>query len=92
MGEMPGLALRHVAPIRPLRLAFAVLILGAALAGAAILHGHQFVSSCAPPDSLVLCRSTLNPAWVDAVSLAICLLGAVAAAGVLMTPRRSQSE
>jgi integral membrane sensor domain MASE1 len=95
MGEMTGLALRHVAPIRPLpswRLALAVLILGAALAGAATLYWHQFVSSCAPPDLLVLCRSTRKPGWVDPVSVAICLLGVVAAAGVLMTPRRSQPE
>jgi hypothetical protein len=93
--EMTGLALRDVAPLRPLprwRLAIAVLMLGAALAGAAILHWHQFVSSCAPPDLLVLCRSTRKPGWVGPVSVAICLLGVVAAAGVLTRPRRTQSE
>jgi uncharacterized membrane protein len=92
---MSGLALRRVAPLGPLplwRFALAVLILGAALAGAAILHWHQFVSSCAPPDSLVRCTSTRKPGWVDPVSLALCLLGVVAAAGTLMTPRRSRAE
>jgi len=91
---MTGLALRHIAPLRPLprrRLALALLMLGAALAGAAILHWHQVVSSCAPPDSLVLCRSR-KAGWVDPVSVALCLLGVAAAAGVLLTPRRRQPE
>jgi hypothetical protein len=93
--EMMGLAPRRVRPARPLagrRLALAVLTLGAALAGAAVLHWHQFVSSCAPPDLLVLCRSIRKPGWVDPVSVAVCLLGVVAAARVLMTPRINQPE
>jgi len=88
---MTGLALRHIAPLRPLprwRLAVAVLILGAALAGAAILHWHRFVYSC-PPDSLALCGFTRKPDWVDPTALAICLLGVAGAVGLLLTARRS---
>ena len=89
---MHGLALRHVAPLRPLprlRLAAAVLILGAAFAGAALLHWHQFVYSC-PPDSLVLCGYTKKPGWVDPTALAIYLFGVAGCAGVLLTARRSK--
>jgi integral membrane sensor domain MASE1 len=72
-----------------MRLVVAVLILGAAFAGAAILYLHQFVHSCAPPESLVLCRSWSKPAWVYPTALAICLLGVAEAAGVLLAARRS---
>jgi hypothetical protein len=89
---MHGLALRHAAPLWPLprwRLAAAVLILGAAFAGAALLYWHQFVYICSP-DLLVLCRGTKKPGWVDPTALAICLVGVAAAAGVLLVARRSE--
>ena len=89
---MHGLALHRVALRSPLprwRLAAAVLILGAAFAGAALLHWHQFVYSC-PPDSLVLCGYTKKPGWVDPTALAICLFGVAGCAGVLLTARRSK--
>jgi integral membrane sensor domain MASE1 len=88
---MQGLVLRRVELtwLSPIRLAVAVLILGAAFAAAAILYGHRFVHSCAPPDSLVLCRSLRKPGWVDPTALAICLLGVVGASEVLLTARRS---
>ena len=89
---MHGLALRHVALASPpprWRLAAAVLILGAEFAGAALLHWHQFVYSCTP-QSLVLCRYTKKPGWVDPTALAICLFGVAGAAGVLLTTRCSK--
>ena len=76
-------------PLPPWRLAAAVLVLGAALAGAALLHWHQFVHSC-PPESLVLCSYTQTPGWVNPTALAICFLG-VAVAGVLLTTRHGDS-
>jgi integral membrane sensor domain MASE1 len=88
---MHGLVLRRVELtwLSRIRLAVAVLILGAAFAGAAILYWHRFEHSCAPPDSLVLCRSLRKPGWVDPTALAICLLGVVGASEVLLTARRS---
>jgi hypothetical protein len=77
-------------PLPLWRLAAAVLVLGATLAGAALLHWHQFVYSC-PPESLVMCRYTKTPAWVNPTALATCLLGVAAAAAVLLTARQNDS-
>jgi hypothetical protein len=88
---MHGLVLRRVELtwLSRIRLAVAVLILGAAFAGAAILYWHQFEHSCSPPDLLVLCRSLRKPGWVDPTAFAICLVGVAGAAGVLQAARRS---
>ena len=86
---MKGWALDRAALLRPTssgRLAAAVWVLGAAIAGAGILHGHRvrepypcspFAFKCEPFSHLV------RPGWVDPVALGICLLGLAAAVGVL---------
>jgi hypothetical protein len=68
-------------------LAAAVVVLPAALAGAAYLHWHQAVYSC-PPESLVLCRYTKKPGWADPAALAILLVGIGATASMLVTALR----
>jgi hypothetical protein len=80
---------RHAAllpPLPRLRLAAAALILGAAFAGAAILHGLQvrFSYPCPPPGG---CRPHLvRPEWVDPAALALCVLGFAVGAGLLFAP------
>jgi hypothetical protein len=90
---MTGLAVRHVPLVRPpgWRIAAALLVLGAALAGAALLYWHRFVYSC-PPESLVLCRGWRTPDWVGPTALAICLVGVAGAAALLLVARRSNPE
>ena len=87
---MTGLALRHV-PLRPLpgwRLAIAVLVLGAAVAGAVVLQTHVFVShDCG---TLVLCSRQVTPGWVNPATIALLVLGVAGAVGVLAT--RSSPE
>jgi hypothetical protein len=88
--EMTEFGQRHAAlvPERPLlRLAAAVLILGAAFAGAASLYSHKFLAfncgvgtlgPCSRPDSRLV-----KPGWVDPTVLALCLLGVAGAVGLL---------
>ena len=79
-----------VPPLPSLRLAAAALVLGAALAGAALLHGHRaFQYFCPPSTHSGECFSVhlVRPGWVDPLALGICLLGLAAAAAVLR-PRR----
>jgi hypothetical protein len=71
-----------------LRLAGAVLILGAALAGASILHGlhaNPCPGSCpariGPPPEL-------RPRWADPAALAVLMIGMAGAAGVVLVMRR----
>jgi hypothetical protein len=93
---MTGLAVRHIAPRRPLRtlrLALALLILIAALAGAdIILHSYRVVFDCSPPHLLVKCFYFRSPGWVHPVAVAVSLLGIVGAGAVLMARRRSEPE
>jgi hypothetical protein len=72
-----------------LRLAAAALILGAAVAGAAILYSHTFIagdcgfSICSRPPTAVI-----KPSWIDPTVLALCLLGVAGAVGLLAAPVR----
>lgn len=85
---MKALALgSSLRPLPPLRLAAAALILVAAFAGAAFLHYHQFVSPMTGP--LDLGHGAVHPWWVDAASLALCVLGMAGAAGVLRSAARA---
>jgi hypothetical protein len=73
------------------RLAAAGLMLGAALAGAAVLH------AIVDPNRQILCPGDGNPQraclivpghhWVNPVALGVSLLGLAAAVGVLLSPR-----
>ena len=79
---------RHAAFLQPfprLRLAAAALILGAALTGADILHGHRVLQEypCPPSGKCEWFAHLVRPGWVDPVALGICLLGLAAAVGVL---------
>jgi hypothetical protein len=102
---MTGLALRRVAPLRPLpgwRIAIAVLLLGASLAGAAVLYSHRqhYVPWGAPdpcgnprmPRSLVeQCakRGKLETReWAGPTAFVIVFLGLAGAASVLVTTGR----
>lgn len=83
---------RHAALVPPLprlRLAAAALLLGAALAGAAILHGHRVLQlyPCSPSGKCGFGVHLVRPGWVDPLALGICLLG-VAAAACVLRPRR----
>ena len=68
-------------PFPRLRLAAAALVLGAAFAGAAILHDRHdqfaYFTRLRP----------FHPEWEDPVALALCTLGLAVAAGVLLAPR-----
>jgi hypothetical protein len=67
------------------KLIAAALMLIAAAAFAAILQTHVFVShDC----GFVLCSYPVTPGWVDPATVALLVLGAAGAAGVLVTPRR----
>jgi hypothetical protein len=72
-----------------LRLAGAVLVLGAALAGAATLHSYRFVAidcgfvMCSRPDLIAV-----RPGWVGPTTLALCLFGVAAAVGLLTVKLR----
>jgi hypothetical protein len=87
---MKALALHHAPLLEPpsrFRLAAAVLVLGAAVAGAASLYSHKFEAlDCYPPvircshgDELVV----VKPGWVGPTALALCLFGVAAAVGLL---------
>ena len=84
---MKALALHaSLRPLPRLRLAAAALILVAAFAGAAFLHYHQFTAAMTGFD---LGFFAVHPWWVDAASLALCVLGIVGAAGVLGSAARA---
>lgn len=88
---MTGLALHQeplLGPQRRLRVAAAVIVLGAAIAGAVALYSHKFLALdcgqgifCSRPDAIVV-----KPGWVGPTAGALCLFG-VAAAVVLLTVR-----
>jgi peptidoglycan/LPS O-acetylase OafA/YrhL len=100
---MTSLALRRVSlllPLPPWRIAAAVLILAAAIAGAAVLHGHRVRQQVTPPcigtvlnakAAEIPCTQLNRPGWVDPATLALCLLGIVGAAGVLLAPARNST-
>jgi hypothetical protein len=80
-----------VPPLPRLRLTAAALVLGAALAGAAILHGHRALHAygCSSINTKVAhsCFYIVRlerPGWVDPLALAICLLGVAAATHLLL--------
>jgi hypothetical protein len=82
---------RHAAflpPLPRLRLAAAALVLGAALAGAVILHGHRV--RCPPRGitCLIAVARRVRAGWVDPLAIGICLFGLAAAAAVLVRPLR----
>ena len=85
---------RHatVVPSLPrLRLAVAALLLGGALAGAAVLHAHKVLHVYDCSSRLGSCMYEVRletPGWVNPVAIGICLLGLAAAAAVLMRPLR----
>lgn len=106
MGEMTGLALRRVTPLRPLpgwRIATALLLLGAALAGAGLLYTHRqhhvpwgAPSPCganprtprAQVEQCVKLGRLETRRWTGPTALALVLLGLAGAATVLVaTPR-----
>jgi hypothetical protein len=75
---------QHLGPPRRLRVVAAVLVLGAAVAGAVTLYSHRFLALdcgqgiCSRPDEIVV-----KPGWVGPTALALCLLGVAAAVGLL---------
>jgi hypothetical protein len=78
---------RHGALLSPLprpRLAAAVLVLGAAFAGAAILLGLRVRFVYPGPAGRA---SYPRPEWVGPVALGLCVLGLSVAAGLLFAPR-----
>ena len=87
---MKGWALDRAALLRSTssgRLAAAVWVLGAAIAGAGVLHGHRVRGPypCLPGAFKCYYFSHLvRPGWVDPVAVGICLLGLAAAVGVLV--------
>ena len=100
-GQMTGLALRRMAPLRPLpswRIAAAVLMLGAALAGAAVLytdrqHYVPVATPCGnpriPPSVPDLCARKLETrGWAGPTALAVVFLGLAGAATVLVATGR----
>jgi hypothetical protein len=95
---MTVVALRQAVARPPFRLglAFAVLVLGAAFAGAAVVYyGHRYAyrQGC-PSDDFLTCSPRVGyyvPGWVIPTALGICLLGVALAAGVLVTAGRTLS-
>jgi hypothetical protein len=81
---MRGIALRQVLILRqpPRRLGAALLIVSVAFAGAALLHHHVFGG---PLGGFDLGFHPVHPWWVDAATVALCLLGTSGAADVLGT-------
>jgi hypothetical protein len=104
---MTGLALRRVAPLRPLpgrRIAAAVLVLGAAFAAAAVLYSHRdhhlagsATSACGanplvPHSVAERCARRLETrGWAEPTALAIVFLGLAGSATVLVTTRRPRT-
>jgi hypothetical protein len=80
-----GLAGVAAALLTPRRLAAAVLLLGAALAGAAVLRGHQI------PPWPGNAGFAYQPYWVYPATLGVSVLGIAGAAAVVMTARRRKS-
>ena len=89
---MRALAVHHATSLEPpsrLRLAGAVLVLGAALAGAATLHAHKFAAIdcgygiCSRPGLIAV-----RPGWVGPTTLALCLFSVAAAVGLLTVKLR----
>lgn len=80
-----------VRPLTRSRLAVALLIVGTTLVGAAILHRLQSSQAACPHGFVCAPRSPWYyppHAWAGSAALAIFLLGATAAVGLLLTPRR----
>src|SRR5262245_55303945 len=85
---------RHAAFVPPpprLRVGAAALLVGAALTGAAFLHGHRVLQYLCPPTghggACGFSVHLVRPGWVDPLALGICVLGLAAAAGVLKPNR-----
>jgi hypothetical protein len=80
-------------PVPRLRLAAAVLVLAAALAGAMIVHGVRVARPACPAG--VLCAVEIHPfifqrpGWADPAAVALLVLGAAGAVGFLVIHRRS---
>jgi hypothetical protein len=74
-----------------LRLAVAVLVVGAAFAGAAVVYGHRVASSERPVSCAPAGPYYIRPGWVGPTALGMSLLGVALAAGVLVTARRTPS-
>jgi hypothetical protein len=77
--------------LAPLRLAGAVLILGAALAGAAILHGLAAAPTCPGICPHGWTAPTNWRPWADPSALAVLLIGVAGAAVVLLNAHRRRS-
>jgi len=95
-GVQPGAQRRticpvaHLRPVSRARLAVAGVTLGAALAGAAILHGHRALHTYSCSSSARSCLYLVRlekPGWVDPLALGIVVLGVAGAAGFLLTRR-----
>ena len=93
---MTVVALRQAVARPPFRLglAFAVVVLGAAFAGAAVVYyGHRFAySHGCPPNAPVTCAPGVDyfvPSWVGPTVVGISLLGLALAAGVLVAAGRT---
>ena len=93
---MTGLTLRGVAPFRPFpgwRIAAAVLMLIAALAGASVLYGHRErvvydrPVYCFGVSATPRCTEHVVRGWVAPTALALLVLGVAGAVGVLVLPR-----
>jgi hypothetical protein len=84
-------------PLGRLWLAGVVLVLGLALAGAALPHvvsdpgGFRFQACAVRAPSLEACIHVLRPRVLDAAALALCALAAAGAVGVLVTARRRRA-
>ena len=63
-----------------------VVIVGSAIAGAAIVHGFQLHRTCAPETD---CQTLYTPGWADPAALAVLVIGISAAAGFLLLRRNS---
>ena len=70
-----------------LRLATAALILGTTLAGAVLLQHLRYVENISA--MLDLAFAIVRPWWVNAATVALCLLGAAGTANALTTSRRA---
>jgi hypothetical protein len=82
-------------PVPRSRLAAAVLIVGATLGGAAVLHGLQGGPPVCPHGFICAWGTGARPgpfhprhAWADSAALGIFMLGLAGALAVLLTPRR----
>jgi hypothetical protein len=91
--EMKTLALHSPfpGPLPRLRLGAALLMLGAALVGAAILHDVRAARPACPTNTLCALTRTrftfTRPGWTDPAAVPLLALGAAGAAGVLVRRR-----